>query len=381
MKYLYIFISFVLIFSFYLPISKQVIAQSGTEHQLSGYAWSSNIGWISFSDTNSNVQTDSTGNLNGYAWSERIGWLQFGGLSGFPTGDTAAIASNAKIENNKIVGWAKFVGGNTTSGWDGWVLLSGSNHSIPLNQTTNMFSGYAWGDDVVGWIDFSGVSFDTDPVVVTTPLSPPTFNNAVPYCTSAIINWSPVTNATSYDLFRDTTKFSLGNVSSYTDSGLIPNTPYTYSLIAKNSATSSATSSPLSVTTFTTCGACGSSNGISTSTAPTTGLCLTGTATPNPVTTNPTNYTWSCSGALPASCFATRTGGGGSGGDCGPLDGVTVASGTTKTFFSSRISATCPHLESYCDGGILVNNNDRNEYFASTTFKFKKCVTPDVSEF
>ena len=58
---------------------------------LTGYAWSSNIGWVQFSTGVANpVTADSSGNLTGYAWSSNIGWVQFGGLSSFPTNGTAA---------------------------------------------------------------------------------------------------------------------------------------------------------------------------------------------------------------------------------------------------------------------------------------------------
>ena len=56
--------------------------------------------------------------------------------------------------------------GTINSGWDGWIELSGANHAtgdttgnggVTLNTSTNQFSGYAWGSDVVGWVDMSGV--------------------------------------------------------------------------------------------------------------------------------------------------------------------------------------------------------------------------------
>lgn len=157
MKKIYIVSSLILVLSIFFFFSEQIKAQPAAMSVLDGYAWSSNIGWISFSEANSKVEIDSSGNLSGYAWSSNIGWLQFGGLSDFPITDSNAAASNAKIDNGKIVGWAKFLSASgATSGWDGWVLFSGTNHSVNLTGTS--FSGYAWGDDVVGWIDFSKVS-------------------------------------------------------------------------------------------------------------------------------------------------------------------------------------------------------------------------------
>ena len=56
---------------------------AGSEHNLSGWAWSENIGWISFNSTtggggvNYGVTVASNGRLSGYAWSENIGWITF----------------------------------------------------------------------------------------------------------------------------------------------------------------------------------------------------------------------------------------------------------------------------------------------------------------
>lgn len=131
---------------------------STTQTRLSEYAWSENIGWISFKDGLRPVTVSIDGSLNGYAWSENIGWIQFGGLSGFPS---TTNGSNAKIVGNSLTGWARVVSGFTPSGvdnrggFDGWISLSGSNYGVTING--NNFGGYAWGSDVVGWVDFSGV--------------------------------------------------------------------------------------------------------------------------------------------------------------------------------------------------------------------------------
>jgi hypothetical protein len=46
----------------------------------------------------------------------------------------------------------------TELAWDGWVSLSGDLYGVEKDITTDDFSGYAWGDDVVGWIDFDLVT-------------------------------------------------------------------------------------------------------------------------------------------------------------------------------------------------------------------------------
>jgi hypothetical protein len=46
---------------------------------LSGYAWSTNAGWIKFDPTHGGVTIDSaTGRFDGYAWGENVGWIHFG---------------------------------------------------------------------------------------------------------------------------------------------------------------------------------------------------------------------------------------------------------------------------------------------------------------
>lgn len=128
--------------------------------RLNGYAWSDNIGWISFKDGATPVRIQDDGSLVGYAWSENVGWVQFGGLSGFPN---TTNGSNAKLVGGDLTGWARVVSGITPKstatdnrgGFDGWISLSGSNYGTKITGT--QFGGYAWGSDVVGWVDFKGV--------------------------------------------------------------------------------------------------------------------------------------------------------------------------------------------------------------------------------
>ena len=156
---------------------------------LSGWAWSSNIGWISFNSTDlgagggpyavtiSTSTGQTVGTLNGFAWSPNIGWVKFGGLSAFPVG-VSTVSDNAKINisTGALTGWARACAGtidgqcgtmtDRTDGWDGWISLSGkandnSSYGLNLNLSTNAFSGYAWDSIVLGWIDFSRVCVGT----------------------------------------------------------------------------------------------------------------------------------------------------------------------------------------------------------------------------
>lgn len=164
-----------------------------SEVNLNGWAWSSNIGWISFNSANDSgascdnycVKVDSSGAITGWAWSSNIGWIKFGGLSDFPTSDSAAIANNANVNLvtganfGHVTGWARACAGtqsgdcstmnSRTDGWDGWINLSGTNHMtgdvsgtggityVPgiTVGSASVYKGYAWGSDVVGWIQFN----------------------------------------------------------------------------------------------------------------------------------------------------------------------------------------------------------------------------------
>lgn len=176
--------------------------------EVTGWARSNTIGWISFStkdcDKNNNGFKDTngitpycngndnsttpnrsygvylddvSGNFlaNSYAWSDNIGWIRFDGLSGFPNvAGTQTQSNSASIvtsgNTRQLSGWARACAGTTSGncsnmtsridGWDGWISLRGSNnlssYSVTVDHSTSGdFHGYAWGSDVVGWIKFN----------------------------------------------------------------------------------------------------------------------------------------------------------------------------------------------------------------------------------
>lgn len=128
---------------------------------LTGYAWSDTIGWISLNCSNTSscgtsnyaVSVATNGDLTGYAWSDNIGWIQFGNLSigAMPSG-SGTTATNANFSNGAMSGWIRALSADSL-GWDGWISLKGSGYGVIT--TNGVFGGYAWGSDVVGWIDFS----------------------------------------------------------------------------------------------------------------------------------------------------------------------------------------------------------------------------------
>jgi hypothetical protein len=139
--------------------------QAGSNDKVSGWAWSENIGWISFNCTNNNscaavnygVTVDKNGKLSGYAWSENIGWISFqeGDLAGCPTGGNGK--AYLDINTYKITGWARILAYKDpgAGGWDGWISLNGANHQLYVNKDDNEFMDWSWGSDVIGWTSFN----------------------------------------------------------------------------------------------------------------------------------------------------------------------------------------------------------------------------------
>ncbi len=267
------------------------IASAGTEHNMSGWAWSSNIGWISFNcsntgtcgDSNYGVNKNPNNTLTGYAWSSNIGWIKFGGLSGFPTGGTN---QDAKVDNNgNLTGWARACAGTApgdcstmtsrTDGWDGWISLTGTNYGVDFNSGTGKFTGYAWGNDVVGWIDFAagvpaGVCVCGQPPVLERPVVenqtgnatssisaalgatvtslgiPPAFKHGIMYGTISTPGfWNPC-NAQSLGFYAKKINISGANTQPFQIdvTGLSPGTTYYYRGYAVNDSDTNAACSP-----------------------------------------------------------------------------------------------------------------------------------------
>jgi hypothetical protein len=164
-------------------------------HNVSGKAFSSNIGWINMScDTdpagctaaNGSYGVDmdpNTGNLSGSAWSSSIGWIGFVS-SGCPSGSCSAKYSST---TGDLTGWMQTCGGKIasgaqstdvnnsctgtprTDGSDMWISLSTQSgesvtYGAKFSTTNGAGSGQAWGSDVIGWIDWSGVTLTLTPI-------------------------------------------------------------------------------------------------------------------------------------------------------------------------------------------------------------------------
>jgi len=172
---------------------------------LSGWAWSSNIGWINFNGTaaddssygvSMNTTTPSSAPLSGYAWSSNIGWISFNtaDVAGCPQTDPQDLTCPPIVNMNTgaVTGWARVLALSAYDG-DGWIELSGTNHLSNPNATYNpttgtynsgitynngTFFGNAWGSDDVGWLSFNVGVATTSGQGVTT-CTPPNCSNPV----------------------------------------------------------------------------------------------------------------------------------------------------------------------------------------------------------
>jgi len=194
------------------------IARAGSGDNVAGFAWSENIGWISFNCTdipsscsggtnpgtpcplgnectgggscvntcsalsNYGVDIDPvTGNFSGYAWSSNISWISFNRSdTGAPPaepyqGESETIIANYDSVTENITGWAKIL----ALGDDGWINFNNPyegelplefpldlpidfdeiNFGVSIASSTSEFSGWAWNggaDDAgIGWISFN----------------------------------------------------------------------------------------------------------------------------------------------------------------------------------------------------------------------------------
>ncbi len=140
---------------------------------VTGWAWSSTIGWISLncltgsatgasvcsSTVDYGVNIDpSSGNFSGHAWSSTIGWISF------QSADVTALCgpvAKLNASTRKVTGWARVISGTVASGADGCISMSGfgPDYGVFYNPaaTPNNILGDAWGSTVVGWVRFYGV--------------------------------------------------------------------------------------------------------------------------------------------------------------------------------------------------------------------------------
>ncbi len=151
---------------------------AGSTDNVWGYAWSENIGWISFncdpdgpgaqtcSGSDYGVNIETGGCFKGYAWSENIGWISFdqNQTEAPPSDETSGDCLAEAYQDSgstKIRGWARVLSGkdSDTDGFDGWIKFNGTNINLSIdNSNPREFLGWGWSDVVNGWISFNSKS-------------------------------------------------------------------------------------------------------------------------------------------------------------------------------------------------------------------------------
>ncbi len=178
---------------FYQSRNKVEVTQAGSVDNVSGWAWNDKYGWISFNSTNCDIDGDgtyegasedggpapadcpssgtvndygvnidpTTGDFSGYAWSSNLGWISFNRSdtgnppSNDPGGGSGPIAQY-NSGDNKIYGWAKIL----ALGIDGWLRFDhGQANEVYVDLNSDEIHGYAWnGNDNgsgIGWVSFN----------------------------------------------------------------------------------------------------------------------------------------------------------------------------------------------------------------------------------
>lgn len=131
------------------------------------------MGWIAHNDLDTasgipyGVNLDiATGLVTGYAWSSGIGWIDFDPT--VPGSFSPDYSVQYDPDTRKLSGWAQIV----TLGDSGWLKFddaSFAGNGVTL-ECNNEFKGYAW-NDTIGWVDYTskkfggGVQIGTDDVL------------------------------------------------------------------------------------------------------------------------------------------------------------------------------------------------------------------------
>lgn len=271
-------------------------AQAGNGQNMSGWAWAETIGWISFnSDDCENDGTNFTGSppgcpttavidygvnidmtknpmeLSGYAWSENVGWISFQrepieGNPPFPpyNGGSGPVATFS-LGTLKMSGWAKIL----SLGDDGWIKLASStetpgdtmNYAVELNPSWGEFAGWAWnGNDTastgIGWISFNhmnqtppGPHYAVTVLVPTKPNNLKITNTDVDSCHTLHASWDDSSYEEGYNIYmhddspvplddthriRTLSAYIRGKVDMDTDDNLLPGEGYNFKVQAYN---------------------------------------------------------------------------------------------------------------------------------------------------
>ena len=147
-------------------------SHAGGNDNISGWAWSDNIGYISHNcidteeattcdsaDYDYGVNIDENGDFSGYAWSESVGWINYAPTETSPDG----VVSPAKYNTvtGEVSGWARIL--VFEDGGGGWIKMrgiadDGTPYGVSIDEQ-GYLSGFAYSDDI-GWIEYGLKDYD-----------------------------------------------------------------------------------------------------------------------------------------------------------------------------------------------------------------------------
>ena len=161
-------------------------------HDITGFIWSSNIGWISLNCANTGADVDYGADVNfdaptpatpmtGYGWSPNVGWVNFQPAGPYPTAPnytslfTRNLGESPTSTVGKITGWAK-VESLGSNGWlkMGPIVINTVDYGVQVG-TNRAFTGWSWngGDNIgygpepdrgTGWVSWLGNGYGASAV-------------------------------------------------------------------------------------------------------------------------------------------------------------------------------------------------------------------------
>jgi hypothetical protein len=248
-------------------------AVTGGKYVLSAPA-SGSGGNANLSVHNTSVSGDYTLTVDGNVTATSALWNDFSVIFGYQNSTNYYYFSSNESNDAGTSGIFKVSGGVVTQLADVTTLITGGTiYAVKVVKTGSTYQAYrnnvllatatdsTWASGKVGFGTLNdGASYDNLLVNTvssgdTTPPSTPTGLAGTAVSTSQInLTWTASTDnvgVTGYQVFRGASQVGSPVATSFSDTGLSPNTSYTYTVKAKDAANNlSAASSPVSVTTM-----------------------------------------------------------------------------------------------------------------------------------
>lgn len=145
----YSILSIITISLLFLPMLVFGSTEIGEIDPVHRYAWSESGSWIDFGTDEGLVKITDTG-MTGYSWSSELGWISLS-----CTNDSSCSTVDYGVTNNGSGILSGYAYGETT----GWIDFSPENGGVTISNE-GIFTGTAWSDQV-GWITFNCSTMDS----------------------------------------------------------------------------------------------------------------------------------------------------------------------------------------------------------------------------